>query len=140
MDYQNQLALSKDSPILYYDGQCILCDGFVQFLIKVDKKEQFLFCALQQDNGKSIRKQLKMDQEITTVALLDQGKLYTQSDVTFRIIKILGGIWLLLMPLALIPVKVRNTIYRWIARNRYQWFGKAEQCILPDPQLKNRFI
>lgn len=140
MEHQEQVRLSQDRPILYYDGQCLLCDGFVNFLIKNDKKKQFLFCALQHQSSTEVRKKLNMTNEIKTVALLYRGKLYTESDVSFQIIKIIGGAWVLLLPLIIVPKSIRNQVYRWVAENRYKWFGKSDQCIIPDQSIKERFI
>ena len=75
-----------------------------------------------------------------TVLLVDKGKIYTHSDVGLMITKRLGGLWPMVSVLLIIPKFVRHGVYRWIASNRYKWFGKADACLLPDADKKHLFI
>lgn len=78
--------------------------------------------------------------ELNTVVLVDGGKVHTRSDVPIQVGKKLGGWWHLLQMFFIIPRPLRNAVYDWIARNRYRWFGKKEECWLPTPELRVRFL
>jgi predicted DCC family thiol-disulfide oxidoreductase YuxK len=129
------------TPILLFDGVCNLCNGFVQFLIKRDPEGIFRFASLQSEAGKELLEQFGIPQdEINTVVMVDEGKAYTHSDVALRVAKKLGGAWPLLGVFAVIPKPLRDAVYNWIARNRYAWFGKRESCMIPTPELRERFL
>jgi len=75
-----------------------------------------------------------------TVVLMDKGKIYTHSDVGLIITKRLGRLWPMVSVLLVIPQFIRHAVYRWIARNRYRWFGKADSCLLPDAVKQHLFL
>ena len=127
---------SYQHPILLFDGDCILCSRFVRWILRHDKKEAFRFASLQQVDINQTSDVSKID----TVLLLHNGIFLEQSDVTFEVLKILGGRWKWWLPLRWIPTSVRNVIYRWVASNRYSWFGKKENCLVPGPELTSRFM
>ena len=131
---------SHKSPILFFDGVCHLCNGFVNGLIKKDHNMVFTFCALQSKTGQLISDHLHLPQRINTVILLHRGRWYVKSDVSFEIIRILGGWWKCLLLFNLLPLKLKNWCYDRIAQNRYKWFGQAESCMIPDKSLIDRFI
>ncbi len=130
-----------EHPTLLFDGVCNLCNGFVQWLIKRDTKRQFRYAALQSEVGQALLKEggLPTD-EISTVVLVDNGRVYTHADVSLRIAQRLGGAWTLFRVFYLVPRPIRNVVYDWIARNRYRWFGKSESCMIPTPELKALFL
>jgi predicted DCC family thiol-disulfide oxidoreductase YuxK len=135
------LKIPKDKPILLFDGVCNLCNGFVQFIILRDPQAKFRFAALQSEVGQQLLQKAKMStSEINTVVLYEKGKFYTHSDVPLRIARHLGGWWILFTIFKIIPKFLRDSIYNWIARNRYRWFGKQESCMMPTPELKARFL
>ena len=127
-----------EKRIIIYDGVCILCNNFVQWLIKRDQKGAFHFTTLQSDLGQQLitEHQVKGD----TVVLWDNGKVYTKSDVALNVLSHLSVIWWIFIPLKLLPSVFRNAVYDWIAKNRYKWFGKYDSCLLPDPSIRERFI
>ncbi len=132
--------LSKDHPIVFYDGVCNLCDGFVNFVICNDPQGKVKFCALQNEQALEIRKEASIEDDLDTVIGLHNGKIHTHSDVLFLVARQLGGFWLIISPLQYLPKGFRNFIYRWVARNRYSWFGKQETCIIPSLDLTARFL
>lgn len=140
MDISELELLSYDHPVLFYDGVCHLCDGFVNRLIPRDKKERFLFCPLQSDTGELVMKSLGLGKNISSVLMIHQGRWYYKSDVSIKILSILGGPWNLFLFLRFIPKAIRNRVYDWVARNRYLWFGRSEQCIIPDASIQKRFL
>ena len=127
MDIESIQLLSHKHPILAYDGVCLLCNGYVNWLLKHDHREIFRYTTLQ--DSPSIKDSLPV-KDNDTVVLYRAGKVYTHSDVGLMVMKDLGGVWSTLSILLLIPKIVRDTVYRWIARNRYRWFGKADTCLL----------
>lgn len=127
--------------ILLFDGVCNLCDGFVQFVIKRDKKAYFRFAPLQSEVGQELLGKYKMPTDkISTVVLIENEKVYTHSDVGLRVALRLGGAWPVFFVLTIFPRFIRNAVYNWIARNRYRWFGKKDACMMPTPDLKKRFL
>ena len=132
--------ISKAHPIIFYDGVCNLCNGFVNFVIKSDKQSKVRFGALQNDAGKTIREHLSMTGEINTVVGMHNGIVYTHSDVLRVVAKSLGGAWLLILPFYIVPKGLRDIIYNYIAKNRYKWFGKSDHCQIPSKNEMDRFL
>jgi len=132
MKYDDLISLSHKHSILLYDGVCILCNGYVKWLIKRDKKQLYRYVALQ-DIEDILSRLPSKDND--TVVLLQSGIQYTHSDVGLLITKSLGGLWPILSYLRILPKFFRDNIYRWIARNRYSWFGKQESCIIPESSI-----
>jgi len=128
-------------PVLLFDGVCNLCDQSVQFIIKQDKQAQFRFASLQSELAKNLLKKYQLtDNQLSTVVLITDGKAFTKSTAALITLKKLGGWWSILYSFIIIPRPIRNAIYEWIARNRYRWFGKKDQCMIPTPELKGRFL
>ena len=135
---QELKELSKANPIIAFDGVCNLCNGFIQWLIKRDSKKQFRYTTLQSDLGEVLKKNIDVDGD--SVILVYNEKIYTLSDVGLKCMQILGGGWILLYSLIFLPKSLRDFVYKWIARNRYKWFGKSEVCMIPDSSIKSLFI
>lgn len=130
-----------EHPIVFFDGVCNLCNGAVQFIIARDRKNVFHFASLQSDMAKEKLKPIGVEPEhILSIVLLSEGKAYQQSSAVCRIARKLSWPWPLFYALILIPPFIRDAIYRFIAHNRYRWFGKRESCWLPSPELKDKFI
>ena len=131
----------KNHPVLLFDGICNLCNGAVQFIIRRDPESFFRFASLQSDAGKQLLEQYpEAPRDISTIVLLEKGRLYTKSDAALRAARYLSGAWPALYSFILLPRPIRNTIYDWIARNRYRWFGKKDQCMIPTPEMRGRFL
>lgn len=129
-------------PILLFDGVCNLCNGFVQFLIKRDPGGVFRFASLQSEAAEKLldEKAPDLKDSLSTVVLIEGGQVYTHSDVALRVVRHLGGAWPLLQVFYILPKPLRDAIYNFVARNRYRWFGKKDQCMVPTPELKSRFL
>lgn len=131
----------QSGPIVLFDGVCNLCHGTVQFIIQVDHRARFRFASLQSDAGARLLKESGYQgPPLDSVVLVYRGKLWTHSDAVLEIARLLGKGWALAYTFKLIPRSIRDSIYRWIAKNRYAWFGKKESCMLPTPNLKSRFL
>lgn len=127
--------------IVLFDGVCNLCSSSVQFILKRDKKNQFLFGSLQGKYGQDALQKFGLPQdEFNSFMLLEGGELYTKSSGALRMLKYLGGGWQLLYVFIIIPKFIRDAVYSVIAKNRYRWFGKKEECWLPTPEIKKKFL
>ena len=128
-------------PLVLFDGVCNLCNGAVQFIIKRDQKKQFLFASLQGKAGTELLAKFDLPvNDFNSFILIEGDKTYTRSTAALRIAKKLGGGWKLLYGLMIIPRFIRNAVYNLIAKNRYKWFGKKDECMVPTPELKERFL
>jgi predicted DCC family thiol-disulfide oxidoreductase YuxK len=128
-------------PVLLFDGECNLCNGTVQFIIKNDPTGKFRFAALQSAFGQDflVKNQLKTT-DFDTVILVEGDQFFIKSDAVLRGAKILGGWRSLLQVFYIVPRPIRNVVYDFVARNRYRWFGKQNECWLPTPDLRARFV
>ncbi len=134
-------VLEGTQPILLFDGVCNLCDGLVQFIIKLDPEGKFRFASLQSELGQQLTRKAGLEpNDIGTAILYQQGKFYLKSDMALGVARELGGLWNVFRIFSVIPRPWRNAIYNWVARNRYQWFGKKDQCMMPIPELRSRFL
>ena len=131
----------KEVPIVVFDGVCNFCNYWVNFAIMRDRKQQLKFTTLQGETAKQLLPQYNINPtSLSSVIFIDKGKAYTQSSAAIQISKYLNGGWKLFYGLMIIPKFIRDFFYNIIARNRYKWFGKKESCMVPTPELKNRFL
>lgn len=134
MDYQNK-------NIVLFDGVCNLCNGAVNFLIDQDKHNRLLFASLQSEAGQVILKDFSFQQtNFDTFIFVKNGKPHIQSAAALEVLRLLGGFWQLLYVFMLVPPLLRNGVYRFIAKNRYRWFGQKQACRVPTPELKSKFL
>lgn len=135
------MAESLSSPLIIFDGVCNLCNASVDFIVRRDKAARFRFTPNQ---GATAQELLplhgKTAEEVGTIYLLENDRLYDRSDAVLRIARHLGFPWSLAVVFLVIPRFIRDGVYHWIARNRYRWFGKKETCRLPSPEEQARFI
>jgi predicted DCC family thiol-disulfide oxidoreductase YuxK len=124
--------------IIYFDGVCNLCSGFVQFVIKRDPKHYFRFASLQGVAGTLLREQHPDIGD--SLVLVENGKIFTESAAALRVARRLKGGWPLCYALIIIPPFISNFFYRFIAANRYKWFGKTDQCMVPAAELQELFV
>ena len=133
---------AEHKKIILFDGVCNLCDSSVQFIIKHDKKDVFRFVALQSDLGIEICNYIGVDRtKIDSIILYNPGvAYYYKSSAVLEICEELGGVYSLVSFFKILPEKMRNYIYDYIAKNRYKWYGKKESCMIPTPELKAKFL
>lgn len=133
---------TKNNPVLYFDGVCNLCNNSVQFVIRHDKTNRFLFASLQSAAGRKVTDNIKAEQGVTpdSLILFYNGRYYFKSDAAMQTAKLLGGAWKLFVMLVIVPRFIRNIVYDKIAKNRYIWFGRRDECMIPTPALKKRFL
>jgi predicted DCC family thiol-disulfide oxidoreductase YuxK len=127
--------------VILFDGVCNMCNWFVQFIIKRDKKNIFQFASLQSNYGTSFLKHFGLtDKGLDTVMVYDGKELITQSDATIRILTSLGSIWKAAIIFKIVPHFIRNRIYTLLAKRRYSLFGKRDSCMVPDEKIKGKFL
>lgn len=133
--------LPKDKKIILFDGVCNLCDTSIQFVIRQDKNDRYRFISLQSELGQKIIIYLGIPINNDSVILYEPGKAYYyKSDVAFKILKDMGGIRKALLVFSILPKPLLDSIYDYVAKNRYKWFGKKESCMIPTPEIKSKFL
>ena len=138
----------EPNAVVLFDGVCNLCNGAVTFIIDRDPDAYFRFAPLQSEAGGArlepehrdlVHKDLQHGDALESIVLLENGQHFTRSTAALRIARRLRGVWPL-YAFIVVPRPVRDRVYRWIARNRYRWFGKTDACRLPTPELARRFL
>ena len=133
-------SFDTSKPIIFFDGVCNLCNSSVQFVIKRDKEGKFRFASLQSGAGQEMLLQNQLSQnDFNSFLLYEDGKLYTRSTAALRVLSQLKG-WKWAGVFQWVPPFIRNAVYNLVARNRYKWFGKKDECMIPTPELKSRFL
>lgn len=134
--------LPNNKKIILFDGVCNLCNASVQFIIKHDKKNRFLFAPLQGDIAKQIIETYHIDIKKTDSILLYSPKKGVQykSTAALKIAFDLSFPINIMGVFIIIPPFIRNVIYDYIAKNRYKWYGKKESCMIPTAELKSKFL
>ncbi|UPT72372.1 MAG: DCC1-like thiol-disulfide oxidoreductase family protein [Flavobacterium sp. JAD_PAG50586_2] len=133
--------LPKDKKIILFDGVCNLCDSAVKFVIKRDKKDIFRFVPLQSDLGQKIIKHIGVDTKNDSMIVYEPNiAYYYKSQAALKIAKYIGGIYGLLEIFSIFPKGLSDTVYDFAAKNRYQWFGKKDSCMIPTLELKSKFL
>ena len=130
----------ESNAVILFDGVCNLCNGAVTFIIDHDPDAYFVFAPLQSEAlAARLGPELDPADVLGSIVLLEGGQRFTRSTAALRVARKLRGVWPL-YAFILIPRPVRDRVYRWIARNRYRWFGKTDTCRLPTPELAGRFL
>ena len=128
-------------PILLFDGHCNLCNTWVQFIVKRDSAGAIRFASLQSGAGRRMLEEHKIDANyIDSLVFFEEGSFYVSSTAALRTLSYLDGWQKHLIFLAVVPRSLRDLVYRFIARNRYKWFGRREQCMIPTTELSKRFL
>jgi predicted DCC family thiol-disulfide oxidoreductase YuxK len=127
-------------PVIFFDDVCVMCNGFVNFLLKVDRRQQFLFAPLQGETARKLLPPLADDPARWSMVYLDEAGIHEQSSASLEVYRRLGGAWFLLSLGRFVPRWFRDPVYRVIARNRYRWFGKRETCRVPTAEERARFL
>jgi predicted DCC family thiol-disulfide oxidoreductase YuxK len=127
------------SAIILFDGVCNFCNNSVNFIIGQDKNNYFKFTPLQSEIGQEFVKKFDLH-EIDSVILVENDKAYTHSTAALKIAKTLGGIWSLAYAFIIVPKFIRDFFYKLFAKNRYKLFGKKDECMIPTPKIRAKFL
>lgn len=131
---------AENKTILFFDGNCGLCNRSVKFVLRKEKNNELLFSALQSAFAKKNLKENNVKENLDTMVLLEKGKFYLRSSAALRLTKYMKGLWPLMMIFIVVPPFIRNAVYNYVAKNRITWFGMANYCDLMTPELKKRFL
>lgn len=126
--------------IILFDGFCNFCSGSVQFILKRDDKAYFQFAALQSEAGEKLLKTYNVNDSIDSLVLIENEQVYIKSSAALRVCKHLKGLWKGFYILLFVPRLIRDFVYDFIAKNRYKLFGKKDQCMMPTPEIRKRFL
>lgn len=135
------VARRDDRMIVVFDAQCLLCDGWVRFLLRHDRRGVLRFASIQGANGRALlaRAGLQVD-GLQTLLLVDGERIWQQTAAILRVLHALGWPWRLAWAAWSVPAPLRDALYRVLARHRYRWFGRSETCLMPPPDHARRFL
>ncbi|KRD27359.1 hypothetical protein ASE39_03525 [Acidovorax sp. Root267] len=127
--------------IVVFDGQCLLCNGWVQFLLRHDPAQRIRFASIQSAVGQQLlaRAGLKVD-GLQTLLVIDGDRSWQHTAAILRVLHALGWPWRLAWVGWLVPAPLRDALYRWVARNRYRIWGRSDTCMVPSPETAARFL
>jgi predicted DCC family thiol-disulfide oxidoreductase YuxK len=129
-----------EHPIIFFDGVCGMCNRFVDIMIRADRRGVFRFAPLQGETAQRMLPPRDDNPALWSMLYLDERGLHDQSDASLQVYRRLGGIWTIPSWARFVPRAIRNPVYRFIARNRYRWFGRKESCRIPTPEERERFL
>ena len=130
-----------DDAIIVFDGVCVLCNGWVRFLLRHDRNGRYRFAAMQSEPGRALLAAYGLDpNDPSSLLLVEGGRAYADTDAIRRVLAGLGGAWRIAQLIVLIPRALRDPLYRHAARNRYRWFGRRDACPLPSADDRERFL
>jgi predicted DCC family thiol-disulfide oxidoreductase YuxK len=133
--------MTDDAPVIVFDGVCVLCSRWVRFVLRHDRSGRTRFATMQSTAGREllIRFALDPDDPLSLLYVID-GRGFQDTEAILRVLAGFGGAWRASAVLRLVPRAARDVLYRWLARNRYRWFGRTEQCLVPTPEQAARFL
>ncbi len=129
------------NPVILFDGVCNLCSGLVQFIINRDPSGIFRFAPLQSETGKKLVSRFDLSYDkLDSIILIENNNYYLKSTAALKIVQSLGALWPLFCVFMLAPRPIRDYFYDIVARNRYEWYGKRVECMIPGADIKSRFL
>jgi predicted DCC family thiol-disulfide oxidoreductase YuxK len=140
--------MKKDVPahelsrrVIVFDAQCLLCSGWVQFLLRHDHRGVFRFAAIQGAHGRELLARAGLQSDgLQTLLLVEGSRQWQHTAAILRVLHALGWPWRLAWAMWLVPAPLRDSLYRWVARHRYRLFGRSDTCLVPGPQDAGRFL
>jgi predicted DCC family thiol-disulfide oxidoreductase YuxK len=135
------VTVPTDGPVLLFDGVCNLCTGTVQWVIERDPEGTFRFASLQSDAGQALLEAFDLPTDgFDSFVLVDGDDYYAKSEAALRVAKRLGLPYSALTPFLVVPPFIRDRVYDLVAANRYRIFGRRESCMMPSPEVEDRFL
>ena len=131
---------SLTHPIVFFDGECVMCNGFLDWMMTIDRSALLRVSPLQGETARRLLPPLPHNPEEWSIYFLDETRLYSQSEAVVQILRRLGGFWAMLSVAGVVPVGVRDVVYRNVASNRYRILGKRDTCRLSNKQDRSRFL
>ena len=129
------------NPVILFDGVCNLCNGSVLFILNRDPSGIFRFAPLQSETGKNLLSKFDLpNDKLDSIILVENNEYYLRSTAALKILQRLGALWKIVYVFMLVPRPVRDYIYEIVARNRYKWYGKRAECMIPSSDIESRFL
>lgn len=132
------------APVLLYDGVCGFCNKTVQMILDNDRRGAMRFAALQSDYGRSVVERHPEIQGVDSVVFVEKNgegeHTFVRSTAALKVAAYLGGFWKVFLCAYVVPRPLRDYLYDLFARNRYRFFGKYDQCMLPPAETRSRFL
>ena len=130
-----------DRPVVVFDAICLLCSANARFILKHDRRRHFRLASMQSEAGTALYRRFGIDPaDPETLILVAGDRALRDSDAVLAIWSGLGWPWRAAAIARIVPAALRDPLYRWVARNRYRWFGRRETCWVPGPELADRFL
>lgn len=126
--------------IILFDGVCNFCNGAVNFIIRNDPEKRFRFAPLQSERGRELRAKFEIGDDVDSIILVEDGQAFMHSSAALRVARGLGGIWSLGYAFIIVPAFIRDWFYKLFAKYRYKLFGKKDVCMIPTPEVRERFL
>ncbi|MDF7774911.1 thiol-disulfide oxidoreductase DCC family protein [Sphingomonas sp. AOB5] len=128
-------------PVIVFDAMCVLCSANAQFVLRHDRLGHFRLASMQSEAGAALYRRFGIDPaDPDTLIVVDGERALRDSNAVFAIWRGLGWPWRMLVIAAVVPRVVRDSVYRWVARNRYRLFGQRETCWMPTPAQRERIL
>jgi predicted DCC family thiol-disulfide oxidoreductase YuxK len=129
---------ADDRPLLVFDGHCVLCSGGAQFVLRFDRRKIHRLAAAQSALGRALYAHYGLTCDDSFI-LLAEGRAWFKSEASIRVGELLGWPWSLARVLRLLPLRLRDVLYDFLARNRL-WLGRRELCFTPGANDRDRFL
>lgn len=130
-----------EHPVILFDGICNFCNSAINFVIKRDSKSKFRFATLQSEAAQGLLSARQLSSSyLNSFVLVEGDKIFTRSTAALKVCRDLNGLWPLMYGFMIVPRFIRDGVYNWIARHRYQWFGKKDICMVPNKDVRSRFL
>jgi predicted DCC family thiol-disulfide oxidoreductase YuxK len=131
----------KPDSVILFDGVCNFCNSTVNFVLRQDKENIFLFAPLQSEAAQTLLKQHKLSKSnFDSFVFVDDDNVYIKSSAALKVMGKLAWYWQWTQLFWIVPKPLRDWVYNFISKNRYKWFGKQDQCMIPTQEVKNRFL
>ncbi len=129
------------NPLILFDGVCNFCNASVNFIVARDPGKIFRFTPLQSATGQETLKRFNLSTtDLDTMVLVEGETVATRSTAGLKIARRLSGLWPLFSAFLIVPKFLRDAVYNLIAKNRYRWWGKRDACMVPTPEVRERFL
>lgn len=131
--------MSPNSDIIFFDGICNLCNNWVQWVLKHDRKKRFKFSSLQSSFAENFISDPKI-KATDSIVFYHKGQFKIKSKAVLGMLSLMGFPYFLAAVFLVIPRFISDRVYDWVATHRYQWFGRRESCMIPQEPVKDRFL
>ena len=138
---ESEMQRSKGSDLIVFDGECVLCSHFFQFMLRHDTEQRFSFATAQSALGQRLFRERGLPtDDFKTLLVFVEGRCFQRMDAIAAAMRALPGLWPVLGVCRFLPGFLKDPMYHALARNRYRLFGRTETCLVPGPDIRARFL